>query len=279
MPSGRPSRWRSRRNDLRFIAAMSNYLLTCNQRSMMDRAIDRLCRMTRGTRGFRAVVADLRMPPEHRGIQSTGDLFRTDHTGWNRRNVQYPPDRHRHQAARRIARRRHRGTGLSGDSAQRHRCRRSDPTVSGSRRAFPNDISGSAAQKTEKLANPVSDALLPGEATQSDVDAASNGRHSTSRARGEGTLERGRGLEICRRFEAELFDGLDPQIEDAIGDVAEPQRSALFSMLLAAELRFRVREDEQPTREEYRAGSPPILRSWMPCSTARLDRKRSAATA
>ncbi len=66
-----------------------------------------------------------------------------------------------------------------------------------------------------------------------------------------GRLERGRGQEICRRFETDLERGLSPRIEDCVSDVAEPQRSALLSMLLAAELRFRVRRGEQLTLDEY----------------------------
>ncbi len=66
-----------------------------------------------------------------------------------------------------------------------------------------------------------------------------------------GRLERGRGQEICRRFETELERGLSPRIEDCVSDVVEPQRSALFSMLLAAELRFRLRRGEQITLDEY----------------------------
>ena len=67
-----------------------------------------------------------------------------------------------------------------------------------------------------------------------------------------GTLSRGRALDICRQFEADLKHRRSPRIEDLVQDVAEPQRSALLAMLLAAELRFRVRRGERPQREEYR---------------------------
>jgi eukaryotic-like serine/threonine-protein kinase len=69
-------------------------------------------------------------------------------------------------------------------------------------------------------------------------------------------LERGQALEICRRFEADLKRGLGPPIENCIHDVAEPQRSALLSMLVAAELLFRVRAGERPALEGYRQRFP-----------------------
>jgi serine/threonine protein kinase/formylglycine-generating enzyme required for sulfatase activity len=64
-------------------------------------------------------------------------------------------------------------------------------------------------------------------------------------------LARGQALEICRKFEADLKKGLGPSIENCVRDVAEPQRSALLSMLVAAELRFRLRNGERPTLEQY----------------------------
>ncbi len=67
---------------------------------------------------------------------------------------------------------------------------------------------------------------------------------------------RGQALEICRRFEHDLKHGLGPSIEDGIRDITEPQRSALLSMLVAAELRFRVRAGDRPTLEGYRQRFP-----------------------
>jgi eukaryotic-like serine/threonine-protein kinase len=71
-------------------------------------------------------------------------------------------------------------------------------------------------------------------------------------ADGLGTIEGGRALEICQRFEADLERGLGPRIEDCVTHVAEPQKSALLSMLLATELRFRLRSGERPGPDEYR---------------------------
>jgi eukaryotic-like serine/threonine-protein kinase len=80
----------------------------------------------------------------------------------------------------------------------------------------------------------------------------SNGSESSrSRSFATGTLARGRALDICRRFEADLKHGRGPQIEDCLDSVAEPQRSALLTMLLAAELRFRARHGVRPAPEEF----------------------------
>jgi eukaryotic-like serine/threonine-protein kinase len=69
----------------------------------------------------------------------------------------------------------------------------------------------------------------------------------------EGTrsLARGRALDICRQFEGDLKHGRGPRIEDCVRDVGEPQKSALLTMLLAAELRFRVQGGERPPPEEF----------------------------
>jgi serine/threonine protein kinase/formylglycine-generating enzyme required for sulfatase activity len=66
-----------------------------------------------------------------------------------------------------------------------------------------------------------------------------------------GTLARGQAMEICRRFELDLKEGRAPLIEHAIGDVAEPRRSALLSTLLAAEMQFRLRSGNRPRMEGY----------------------------
>ena len=68
---------------------------------------------------------------------------------------------------------------------------------------------------------------------------------------GAGTLNTGRAEAICRQFEDGLEKGEGPRIDDHIGNVPLPQRDALLSMLIAAELRFRVRAGERPTIEEY----------------------------
>jgi eukaryotic-like serine/threonine-protein kinase len=74
-----------------------------------------------------------------------------------------------------------------------------------------------------------------------------------------GMLERGRALEICRKFELDLKHGHAPSIESCVRAVAEPQRSALLSMLLAAELQFRVRLGERPGLQGYRLRFPEHL--------------------
>ena len=66
-----------------------------------------------------------------------------------------------------------------------------------------------------------------------------------------GTLARGRALDICRRFEGDLKQGRGPLIEECVRDIGEPQKSALLTMLLAAELRFRVHKEERPRPDEY----------------------------
>jgi serine/threonine protein kinase len=71
-----------------------------------------------------------------------------------------------------------------------------------------------------------------------------------------GTLKRGRALDICRQFENDLKSGRNPLIEDCVRDVAEPQRSALLTMLLATLLRFRVRAGERPAPEDFLSRFP-----------------------
>ncbi len=95
--------------------------------------------------------------------------------------------------------------------------------------------------KSEHLSNPSGESTCP--------SRSATGSNQTD---GIGTLERGRALEICRRFEVDLERGLGPRIEHYVNHVAEPQRSALLSMLLAAELRFRLRNGARITLEEYR---------------------------
>ena len=80
---------------------------------------------------------------------------------------------------------------------------------------------------------------------------------------------------------ADLKNGLGPSIEDCIRGVAGPQRSALLSMLAAAELRFRVRAGERPALEEYRRRFPESRASskrFSPALSARRGSARSACS-
>ncbi len=71
-------------------------------------------------------------------------------------------------------------------------------------------------------------------------------------ALGDETVERETAVEICRRFESDLEQGLTPRIEDCVTHVAESERTALLSLLAATELRFRLRHGERPTIDEFR---------------------------
>jgi serine/threonine protein kinase/formylglycine-generating enzyme required for sulfatase activity len=98
---------------------------------------------------------------------------------------------------------------------------------------------------------------LPDRVEPCEVDVArADAERSPTRPGASGSLARGRAMEICERFELELRRNAGPLIEECIGDVGEPQRSALLSMLLAAELRFRERAGERPKLEEYRRRFP-----------------------
>ena len=57
--------------------------------------------------------------------------------------------------------------------------------------------------------------------------------------------------EICDRFESAWKKGLRPRIEEYLGVDREPARSVLLRELLAAELDWRERLGEKPSREEY----------------------------
>ena len=72
------------------------------------------------------------------------------------------------------------------------------------------------------------------------------GRHGVlSASEATGTLARGRALDICRKFEADLKHRLSPDRSDRARR-RRAERSALLTMLVAAELRFRVHEGERP---------------------------------
>ena len=73
---------------------------------------------------------------------------------------------------------------------------------------------------------------------------------------GAGTLDAEKAEAICRQFEDDLQQGKGPRIDDCIGDIDLPQRDALLSMLIAAELRFRVRAGERPNVAEYLSRFP-----------------------
>src|SRR4051794_22831608 len=56
---------------------------------------------------------------------------------------------------------------------------------------------------------------------------------------------------VCDRFEAAWESGDRPRVEDYLGAVAEPYRTALLRDLLAAELNARRQHGEQPEAREY----------------------------
>ena len=95
-----------------------------------------------------------------------------------------------------------------------------------------------------------------GDGQPADETEPNAGNGTSSRSEATGTLARGRALDICRKFEADLKHRLSPRIEDIVHDLFGPQRSALLTMLVAAELRFRVREGERPSQGEYRSRFP-----------------------
>src|SRR5262245_47711306 len=62
--------------------------------------------------------------------------------------------------------------------------------------------------------------------------------------------------QICDRYEAACAGGVAPKIEDYLGAVTEPVRSALLREMLASELEWRRGRGERPTPEEYAARFP-----------------------
>ena len=60
-------------------------------------------------------------------------------------------------------------------------------------------------------------------------------------------------------YKVDLKQGHGPLIEECVRDVGEPQKSALFAMLLAAELRFRVQKEKRPRPDDYRRRFPDHL--------------------
>jgi serine/threonine protein kinase len=57
--------------------------------------------------------------------------------------------------------------------------------------------------------------------------------------------------QICAAFKAAWQLGQQPQIEQYLGDMAEPNRSALLRKLVTLEIGFRSQSGENPTLEEY----------------------------
>src|SRR6266478_933334 len=69
---------------------------------------------------------------------------------------------------------------------------------------------------------------------------------------------------ICARFEDAWKKGQQPQIEDYLVDVVEPDRSELLRKLLALELEYRRLGHETLVREHYQQrfpGSSGLVRS------------------
>src|SRR5689334_14134419 len=62
--------------------------------------------------------------------------------------------------------------------------------------------------------------------------------------------------DVCDRAEAAWKEGSRPDIENALGEVPEAARPALFRSLLVLELAYRRRAGERPTAEEYRRRFP-----------------------
>ncbi len=110
--------------------------------------------------------------------------------------------------------------------------------------ALPRDFTVALADARHDGQMPVDDTLTLEAVAQAVLPAAS------------AILERGEALEICQQFEEQLKQGVAPLIEDRVHDVSEPQRTALLSMLVATELRFRVRSGERPQLEAYRERFP-----------------------
>jgi serine/threonine-protein kinase len=79
--------------------------------------------------------------------------------------------------------------------------------------------------------------------------------------RGEGPLPLSLGLRIepaCNRFELAWQAGQRPRIEDFLGELPEPERSALARELIALEIDYRRRAGEDPPPDEYRARFPDL---------------------
>ena len=57
--------------------------------------------------------------------------------------------------------------------------------------------------------------------------------------------------QVCLAFEAAWQNTPHPSIEQHLGDVAEPESSALLAELLLLDLDYRMAAGESPDRDEY----------------------------
>jgi WD40 repeat protein len=67
----------------------------------------------------------------------------------------------------------------------------------------------------------------------------------------------------CNRFELAWQAGQRPRIEDYLGELPEPERSALVRELAALDLDYRRRAGEDPRPDEYRARFPGLGPAWL----------------
>jgi serine/threonine protein kinase len=80
--------------------------------------------------------------------------------------------------------------------------------------------------------------------------------------------------QACNAFEAAWQTGQRPRIEDHLGDLPEPARTALLRELLRRELAYRRAAGEQPAATDYEARFPD-LRDWI---AGQLEPTASAET-
>jgi WD40 repeat protein/tRNA A-37 threonylcarbamoyl transferase component Bud32 len=73
---------------------------------------------------------------------------------------------------------------------------------------------------------------------------------------------------ICGRFEAAWIAGQRPRIEDYLGALPEPDRSALLCELIALEVAQRRRGGEHPRPEDYRERFPTLDPRWLAAAVA-----------
>jgi tetratricopeptide (TPR) repeat protein/tRNA A-37 threonylcarbamoyl transferase component Bud32 len=69
---------------------------------------------------------------------------------------------------------------------------------------------------------------------------------------------------VCDRFEAAWKAGQQPQIEDYLGELPEPERSALLVReLIKLDVAYRYQSGQAPSADEYHARFPWIDREWV----------------
>jgi len=61
---------------------------------------------------------------------------------------------------------------------------------------------------------------------------------------------------VCDQFESAWRQGTRPRVEDSLGDVTEPDRTAFLRELLHLDWEYRQRVGEEPTIDEYRPRFP-----------------------